>query len=367
MCKKKILNEGYGLIPKSVMLMDLSIEAKAIYAFLCSFAGNKDIAYPSCEYIIKALKIGSHRFYKYKKELMDKGLITIDKKRENGKYSKNIYLINDDLKKDISSTNENFFAQPYADFEHTEDVYAENPYVENLHVENPHDENRHTNNNNSNINSTNINNTTTKSTSDFNINSSLDKNNNLNSKNNTSDFKASDSNISIPLNKTNTMNSKTTTTDSKTYDCNIVISLDESNPLNSKDYTTMNSKILSTTYNCDSNINKLLMDFNFRNLSKKYIQEIQRDLENYGTTLVTEALRISDTNNKHFYGYFKGVLNNLIKSSNYKEDYNNGRFELPKNTRQNYEKSSRRSCCEPITDLSRYENISSEYETQLLL
>lgn len=37
---KSILSKGYGMIPKLVMQSDISIEAKAIYAYMCSFAGN---------------------------------------------------------------------------------------------------------------------------------------------------------------------------------------------------------------------------------------------------------------------------------------------------------------------------------------
>ena len=39
---------GYGIIPKYVMLdPDLTIEAKAIYAYFCSFAGSGNTAFPS--------------------------------------------------------------------------------------------------------------------------------------------------------------------------------------------------------------------------------------------------------------------------------------------------------------------------------
>ena len=90
---KSILSKGYGMIPKLVMQSDISIEAKAIYAYMCSFAGNGQSAFPGVDKIIYELKITRRRFYKYRKELEDHGMIKVQKTRNGNRNSRNIYII----------------------------------------------------------------------------------------------------------------------------------------------------------------------------------------------------------------------------------------------------------------------------------
>lgn len=60
------IENGYGTVTKAAMLdQNLTIEAKAIYAYLCSFAGGKDDAWPSVSRICYDLKISKDRFYKH--------------------------------------------------------------------------------------------------------------------------------------------------------------------------------------------------------------------------------------------------------------------------------------------------------------
>lgn len=83
---------GYGLIQKSVMRnKNLSIEAKAIYGYIASFAGTSMKAYPSVELICAELNISEKRFRKYRKELVELGYLTIERKRLEKGFSKNIY------------------------------------------------------------------------------------------------------------------------------------------------------------------------------------------------------------------------------------------------------------------------------------
>ena len=79
---RSILSKGYGIIPKLVMQSNISIESKAIYSYMCSFAGNGQSAFPSVEKIILELNISEKRFYKYRKELIDHGFIKIQKTNE---------------------------------------------------------------------------------------------------------------------------------------------------------------------------------------------------------------------------------------------------------------------------------------------
>ena len=70
--KNSILRDGYGIIPKIVMRdKNLSIEAKAIYAYLIAFAGDKKTCYPSRDLMCKELGISINRFTKHLKKLKE--------------------------------------------------------------------------------------------------------------------------------------------------------------------------------------------------------------------------------------------------------------------------------------------------------
>ncbi|WP_379945852.1 helix-turn-helix domain-containing protein [Enterococcus devriesei] len=89
-----IMAQGYGIVPKVTMRdTKLSIESKAIYAYLCSFAGAGNTAFPSRELICHELNISINRFNKYKNELVTKGYITIKRERLENGFSKNIYTL----------------------------------------------------------------------------------------------------------------------------------------------------------------------------------------------------------------------------------------------------------------------------------
>lgn len=90
-----VMSKGYGSIPKLVMLdRELSIEAKAIYAYLASFTGNGDSAFPSISKICFDLQINEKRFNRHKKALFDKGYIEVTQERKGGgKFASNVYTI----------------------------------------------------------------------------------------------------------------------------------------------------------------------------------------------------------------------------------------------------------------------------------
>ena len=74
-----LLSHGYGLSPQLVMRSKgLSIEAKALYGYLSSFAGAGDTAFPSTSRILEELDISKNRFYKIRKELVSWGFISIE-------------------------------------------------------------------------------------------------------------------------------------------------------------------------------------------------------------------------------------------------------------------------------------------------
>ena len=89
-----VMSKGYGTIPKLVMQHeDLSIEAKAIYAYLASFAGAGDTAYPSVSIMCKHLGISRDRFYRHRKSLLDNDFIRIEQHQSEGGWSNNIYTV----------------------------------------------------------------------------------------------------------------------------------------------------------------------------------------------------------------------------------------------------------------------------------
>lgn len=89
-----IYKDGYGIIPKAVMRdKSISAGAKVVYAYICSFAGAGGNAFPSLDLICGELGISEKKMYKCRKELVDKNLIVVDKKRIGSKYSSNIYTL----------------------------------------------------------------------------------------------------------------------------------------------------------------------------------------------------------------------------------------------------------------------------------
>lgn len=136
---KGVMSEGYGIIPKKVMKdEDLTIDAKAIYAFMASFAGAGNTSFPSVNFITDKLGISRQRFNKHRKLLEDKGYITIKKERKSdGSWENNVYTL-ETLPR------------------------LQNPTMDNLTLDNPTSGNVTTNNNT--INNNTINNNT-KSTS----------------------------------------------------------------------------------------------------------------------------------------------------------------------------------------------------------
>lgn len=85
----------YGAISLTVMAsMALSIESKAIYAYICARAGKGNSAFPSIERICTELGISKQRFLKHRKPLLDSGLLIIEHpEREGNRNQSNIYRL----------------------------------------------------------------------------------------------------------------------------------------------------------------------------------------------------------------------------------------------------------------------------------
>ena len=89
-----IYAEGYGIIAKTAMQdKNLHITAKAIYAYMVSFAGNSNNCFPTRSKIVYDLGINNKTFGKYLSQLIENGYIKAEQQKENGKFARNIYTI----------------------------------------------------------------------------------------------------------------------------------------------------------------------------------------------------------------------------------------------------------------------------------
>ena len=122
---KGVMSEGYGIIPKKVMNdTGLSVEAKSIYAFIASYSGNGNTAFPTVDYITHKLNISRQRFNKHRKQLEDKGYITVKQERQEGsQFNHNIYTIE-------------YIPMPWLSFPTSENPTSQNPTSQNVTTNN---------------------------------------------------------------------------------------------------------------------------------------------------------------------------------------------------------------------------------------
>lgn len=98
-----IRRAGYGLLPKSVMLDPrLTATAKAIYAYICSFAGAGRVAFPRKATVLYHLGLSPGTYTKAVTQLTQTGYLIINQRRERGRYTVYDYYLTDDIK--ISDT-----------------------------------------------------------------------------------------------------------------------------------------------------------------------------------------------------------------------------------------------------------------------
>lgn len=93
-----INSKGYGSISKLAMTDGrLTIEAKGIYSYFCSFAGSGRQAFPKITKILSELGISKGRYYKHFKLLTDNGYIQVDQIHRGGRFSHNVYTLSADI------------------------------------------------------------------------------------------------------------------------------------------------------------------------------------------------------------------------------------------------------------------------------
>lgn len=94
-----VFSMGRGKIPRMVMSdRNLTVEAKAIYGYIAACIGAEDKRLPSVDDICEGLNMGKDRFRKHKKQLVERGYLTIRKDAAaNGIYSTNVYVIQEQV------------------------------------------------------------------------------------------------------------------------------------------------------------------------------------------------------------------------------------------------------------------------------
>lgn len=119
-----INSQGYGTVAKAVMQsQDISISAKALYAYFCSFTGAGCSCFPSQQKISFDLGVSKDSLNKYIRELKEAGFLKVEQEKTNGRFSRNIYTLPDTK-------------LPYTKISDTEDFVHDNLNTKNNSIKN---------------------------------------------------------------------------------------------------------------------------------------------------------------------------------------------------------------------------------------
>jgi hypothetical protein len=138
-----IYENGYGLLAQKVMRdHTLPKQSRLIYAYMCSFASvgknGERVAFPSISLQCHELEMNEDTYYKWRKPLIERGLIKITKQRQEGsKFDRNLYSIvavpvPEETTKQVEQVDENPYPKksgkdekPYPKFSGTENPSTE--------------------------------------------------------------------------------------------------------------------------------------------------------------------------------------------------------------------------------------------------
>lgn len=86
------LKDGYGIIQRDIMTMDINPYSKNVYCLLVSYTGKENTCFPSLKTISENLKISKTTVIKSIKELTQHNLILVTKSKSvQANYDNNIY------------------------------------------------------------------------------------------------------------------------------------------------------------------------------------------------------------------------------------------------------------------------------------
>jgi hypothetical protein len=134
----KINSKGFGIIPKLAM-QDRSISpvAKAIYAYLNSYAGGGDTCFPGKKKMCYDLVISKDTLNKHLRSLIDNGYISVEQKKDKGKFSHNVYtILGEVLPKPKFSDTENTVTENTVDDNSVSEEVAPNIIKSNINKDN---------------------------------------------------------------------------------------------------------------------------------------------------------------------------------------------------------------------------------------
>lgn len=85
---------GFGTVEKWVLTdPEISTSAKALYALICAYAGNKGQSFPSTSLLSHQLSVSRPTLQKSINQLKDKHVISVEQKRSEGRFSHNVYSL----------------------------------------------------------------------------------------------------------------------------------------------------------------------------------------------------------------------------------------------------------------------------------
>lgn len=85
---------SYGYILQGVMRdKRLSVEAKAVYAYLSSFADSDGYCFPAVDTICGELNMSKARYYRHFRQLIEMGVVQVNQSRRANRLGGNVYCI----------------------------------------------------------------------------------------------------------------------------------------------------------------------------------------------------------------------------------------------------------------------------------
>lgn len=124
-----INSKGFGTIPKVVMKdRRLTLQAKGIYAYFCSYAGAGNRVFPSRNTILRDLGINVSTYYKHLDLLKKCDYIRVKQQKRNGTFAYNIYVL---MECPNSKEKESIPCMNFSDTVHSD---AEKPDTGNSHT-----------------------------------------------------------------------------------------------------------------------------------------------------------------------------------------------------------------------------------------
>jgi hypothetical protein len=91
-----IMTKRIGIVTEEVMEHEtLSLEAKGIYSYLTIYKNKNNQCWPAVKTVCEKLHISEKRFHKYKNELIEAGVLTLERNQKGKGWANNIYTIID--------------------------------------------------------------------------------------------------------------------------------------------------------------------------------------------------------------------------------------------------------------------------------